>query len=132
MDILSVIGVLLGFSAIIGGNLMAGGEIGSLVNVHAFVIVVGGTLGATLLQFPPKVFFRSLRIFVWIFRPEKQQLHKQVDRIVGWSTLARKEGLLGLKGHRSVGGIRFSIYNAVSLEDIQKTIDFMDKFRKSA
>jgi phosphoserine aminotransferase len=45
---------------------------------------------------------------------------------------AKKEGLVGLKGHRSVGGIRFSIYNAVSLEDIQKTVAFMDKFRKSA
>ncbi len=39
---------------------------------------------------------------------------------------AKKAGLLGLKGHRSVGGIRFSIYNAVSLEDIQKTVAFMD------
>ncbi len=45
---------------------------------------------------------------------------------------AKKEGLLGLKGHRSVGGIRFSIYNAVSLEEIQKTVDFMDRFHKSA
>ncbi|MDD5288375.1 MAG: 3-phosphoserine/phosphohydroxythreonine transaminase [Dehalococcoidales bacterium] len=45
---------------------------------------------------------------------------------------AKKEGLVGLKGHRSVGGIRFSIYNAVSLEDIQKTVDFMGKFRKTA
>ncbi len=45
---------------------------------------------------------------------------------------AKREGLLGLKGHRSVGGIRFSIYNAVSLEDVQKTVDFMAKFRKSA
>jgi phosphoserine aminotransferase len=45
---------------------------------------------------------------------------------------AKKEGLLGLKGHRSVGGIRFSIYNAVSLEEIQKTVDFMVRFRKSA
>ncbi len=45
---------------------------------------------------------------------------------------AKKEGLLGMKGHRSVGGIRFSIYNAVSLEDIQKTVDFMNRFRKSA
>lgn len=44
---------------------------------------------------------------------------------------AKKEGLIGLKGHRSVGGIRFSIYNAVSLEDIQKTVDFMNRFRKS-
>ncbi len=45
---------------------------------------------------------------------------------------AKNEGLLGLKGHRSVGGIRFSIYNAVSLEDIQKTVDFMERFQKSA
>jgi phosphoserine aminotransferase len=45
---------------------------------------------------------------------------------------AEEEGLLGIKGHRSVGGIRFSIYNAVSLEDVQKTVDFMGKFRKSA
>lgn len=44
---------------------------------------------------------------------------------------AKKEGLLGLKGHRSVGGIRFSIYNAVSFEDIQKTVDFMNRFRKA-
>ncbi|MFH0769541.1 MAG: 3-phosphoserine/phosphohydroxythreonine transaminase [Chloroflexota bacterium] len=45
---------------------------------------------------------------------------------------AKKEGLLGLKGHRSVGGIRLSIYNAVTLEDVQKAVDFMGKFRKSA
>ncbi|MBI2858235.1 MAG: 3-phosphoserine/phosphohydroxythreonine transaminase [Chloroflexi bacterium] len=45
---------------------------------------------------------------------------------------AKKEGLLGIKGHRSVGGIRFSIYNAVSMEDVQKAADFMARFRKSA
>lgn len=45
---------------------------------------------------------------------------------------AKKEGLIGLKGHRSVGGIRFSIYNAVSLDDIKKTVDFMESFRKTA
>ncbi len=47
-------------------------------------------------------------------------------------TEAKKEGLLGIKGHRSVGGIRFSIYNAVSLEDVQNAVEFMDKFRKTA
>lgn len=97
MDILSIIGVLLGFTAIIGGNLMAGGDIGALVNVDAFFIVVGGTLGATLLQFPPRTFLRSLKILIWIVHPEKQQLSKQIEKIVRWSTLARKEGLLGLE-----------------------------------
>jgi len=97
MDILSIIGVLVGFSAIIGGNLMAGGELDSLVNFHAFVIVIGGTLGATMLQFPPKVFFRCLSIIIWIVKPEKLQMNKQIEKIVRWSTIARKEGLLGLE-----------------------------------
>lgn len=97
MDFLSIAGVLLGFSAIIGGNLLAGGEIGSLVNFHAFVIVLGGTLGATLLQFPPKVFLRSMCILIWIFKPQNLHMEKQIDKVVSWSTLARKEGLLGLE-----------------------------------
>jgi phosphoserine aminotransferase len=45
---------------------------------------------------------------------------------------SKKAGLIGLKGHRSVGGIRFSIYNAVTLEDIRKTVDFMDRFHKAS
>lgn len=97
MDILSIIGVLVGFSAIIGGNLLGGGEIASLVNFHAFVIVVGGTLGATLLQFPPRVFFRGMRILIWIFKPQNFHLKLQINKIVRWSSLARKEGLLGLE-----------------------------------
>jgi chemotaxis protein MotA len=97
MDILSIVGVVLGFSAIIGGNSLGGGDIGSLVNLHAFIIVAGGTLGATLLQFPPKVFLRSLHILIWIFKPQNLQLKLQIDKIVRWSTLARKEGLLGLE-----------------------------------
>jgi phosphoserine aminotransferase len=44
---------------------------------------------------------------------------------------ARKAGMVGLKGHRSTGGIRASIYNAVSLEDVQSLVSFMDAFAKS-
>ena len=43
---------------------------------------------------------------------------------------ALQEGMLGLKGHRSVGGIRASIYNAVPLEAVEKLVDFMKKFEK--
>ncbi|WP_445367736.1 motility-associated protein [Methylomonas sp. BW4-1] len=96
MDILSILGVLIGFSAIIGGNLMGGGELGSLINFHAFIIVVGGTLGATLLQFPPKVFLRSLRILSWIFVPQNLQLKKQIDKIVRWSFSGAQGGLAGV------------------------------------
>ena len=44
---------------------------------------------------------------------------------------AEQNGLLALKGHRSVGGIRASIYNACSLDSVNALIDFMKDFRNS-
>ena len=41
---------------------------------------------------------------------------------------AKKEGFDGLKGHRSVGGCRASVYNAMPVEGIRKLVDFMKKF----
>ena len=44
---------------------------------------------------------------------------------------ANKAGLLNLKGHRSVGGMRASIYNATPIEAVNDLIDFMDDFEKN-
>ncbi len=44
---------------------------------------------------------------------------------------AKNAGIVQVKGYRTVGGIRLSAYNAVSLQDVQTTIQFMDEFRKS-
>ncbi|MCI5472874.1 MAG: 3-phosphoserine/phosphohydroxythreonine aminotransferase, partial [Spirochaetia bacterium] len=41
---------------------------------------------------------------------------------------AEKAGLVNLKGHRLVGGMRASIYNAMPVEGVQALIDFMKKF----
>ena len=43
---------------------------------------------------------------------------------------ANKAGLVGLKGHRLVGGIRASIYNAVPVEGVEKLTDFMRRFQQ--
>ena len=43
---------------------------------------------------------------------------------------AKKEGLVQLKGHRTVGGMRASIYNAMPYEGVQKLVEFMDRFEK--
>ncbi|ESU32494.1 hypothetical protein G3A_10920 [Bacillus sp. 17376] len=42
---------------------------------------------------------------------------------------AEESGFIGLAGHRSVGGCRASIYNAVPLENVEKLSDFMNVFR---
>jgi len=44
---------------------------------------------------------------------------------------AKKAGFVGIKGHRSVGGIRVSLYNAMPLEGAEKVADFMRGFMKA-
>lgn len=44
---------------------------------------------------------------------------------------AKAAGFIGLKGHRSVGGLRASIYNAMPLEGVEKLAEFMESFRKA-
>ena len=44
---------------------------------------------------------------------------------------AKEVGLVGLKGHRSVGGIRASIYNAMPMKGIENLVDFMNSFESS-
>lgn len=97
MDILSITGVLVGIGAILLGIVLDGGDISSLVNAPALIIVFGGTFGATLLQFPPAIFVRSMKMFSWILIPKEVDLSAQIDKVIYWSHLARKEGLLGLE-----------------------------------
>lgn len=44
---------------------------------------------------------------------------------------AKKRKMLGLKGHRSVGGIRASVYNACPLESVKSLAEFMEEFYKA-
>ncbi|HET6824138.1 MAG TPA: 3-phosphoserine/phosphohydroxythreonine transaminase, partial [Anaerolineales bacterium] len=43
---------------------------------------------------------------------------------------AKKNDLIGLKGHRSVGGIRASIYNAMTVEGTEALVQFMKEFQR--
>ena len=97
MDILSIAGILVGVGAILLGIVLDGGDISSLLNVPALIIVFGGTLGATLLQFPPVIFVRSMKMLSWVLIPKKTNLSAQIDKVIYWSHLARKDGLLGLE-----------------------------------
>ena len=97
MDVLSIIGIALCFMAIVGGNFLEGGEFSSLINVPAAVLVIGGTIGAGLLQMPLAGLRRAWEMLSWVFVPPSQQFANGVDRVVRWATTARREGLLGLE-----------------------------------
>ncbi|MCC6207667.1 MAG: flagellar motor protein [Gammaproteobacteria bacterium] len=97
MDILSIAGIALAFIAILGGNALEGGHLSSLMQLTAFIIVFGGTLGAVLIQTPLNIFMRSLKTVMWVIFPPKVAAAEAVQKIVNWSNIARKEGLLGLE-----------------------------------
>ncbi len=97
MDVLSLIGIILAFVAIVGGNFLEGGSIYALLNGPAALIVIGGTLAAALLQTPLSAFARSLVIIRWIIFPPRIDLARGIDNVVTWSLIARKDGLLGLE-----------------------------------
>ena len=97
MDILSFVGVAIAFAAILGGNWLEGGHLDTLANGPAMLIVVGGSIGAVLLQTPLQVFLRSMRMLGMVFLPPRRALEETIVRIVEWSRVARKDGLLGLE-----------------------------------
>ena len=97
MDKISIAGLLLGLVAIIGGQILEGGHVGSLVQPTALLIVLGGTLGAVLLQSPFHVFKRGLKMTKWVWVPPVIEQKRTIDQILNWSQLSRREGLLALE-----------------------------------
>lgn len=97
MDILTLLGLILGFGAVLGGQYLEGGSAATLVNGPAALIVLGGTMGAVMLQSPLLTFVRSIRLFGWVFRAPRLHSDEAIEKIISWSNIARKEGLLGLE-----------------------------------
>lgn len=97
MDIVSILGITLAFAAILGGQLLEGGHAGSLLQLTAFIIVMGGTIGAIMLQSSAKIFFQGMKLIKWIIYPPNAVPHDLINQVLGWSGIARKGGLLALE-----------------------------------
>lgn len=96
-DLLSVGGIAVAVCAVLLGQRLEGGQIGALVNGPAILIVVGGSIGATMLQSPWPVFLRGMTMLGWVFRPPAAQPREMMKQILRWTNIARREGLLGLE-----------------------------------
>ncbi|MCG8432807.1 MAG: flagellar motor protein [Gammaproteobacteria bacterium] len=97
MDLLSIVGLGLALAAVIGGSILKGSGVKALVSGAAFVIVLVGTVAAIFVQTPGVTMKRALRIIPWLFIPPKQDPKKLISKIIEWSNVARKQGLLGLE-----------------------------------
>ena len=97
MDKISVLGLLIGVAAIIGGQILEGGHIGSLSQPTALIIVLGGTMGAVMLQSPYATFMRGMRMVRWVWYPPVVDYQQVIKQVSTWSHISRREGLLALE-----------------------------------
>jgi len=97
VDKISLAGLAISLVAIIGGQYFEGGHVGSLVQPTALLIVLGGTLGAVLLQSPIHIFKRGVLMAKWVWVPPVIEQKRQIEQILTWSQLSRREGLLALE-----------------------------------
>ena len=96
MDILSAIGFVLALVAVLVGAVLKGAGIHALLSAAAFMIVVVGTFASIFIQTPLAVFKHAMSRFSWVIKPPPLRAEELIKKIVEWSTIARKQGLLGL------------------------------------
>ena len=68
---------------------------------------------------------RSIMNVCFVMKPEYKELEKE------FIDFASTKGIVGIKGHRSVGGFRASIYNAMPMSSVQVLIDAMKEFENN-
>jgi chemotaxis protein MotA len=97
MDILSVVGFILALVAVLVGAILKGAGIKALLSAAAFMIVFVGTVASIFIQTPLPVFKLAMNRVSWIFKPPQMQAEALIQKIIEWSNIARKQGLLGLE-----------------------------------
>ena len=78
--------------------MLEGGSVGSLSQPTALLIVLGGTVGAVMLQSPYATFVRGIKMVRWIWYPPVVNYQQLIKQVSGWSQVSRREGLLALEG----------------------------------
>ncbi len=114
MDKLSLLGLIVGFTAIIGGFGLHGGTLDTLFDLPALIIVLGGTLGAVLFQTPLPQFTTGIQMLAWVFKAQYMPLNATVERLISWGTAARANGFLSLEAEAIQESDPF-MHNALNL-----------------
>lgn len=97
MDRATILGLLLAGTALIGGQLLEGGSLGTILQVTAMIIVFGGTFGAVFISFPRAQLRQALQESFQIFREPEDDGPACLARIIEFAYRGRREGMLSLE-----------------------------------
>jgi chemotaxis protein MotA len=97
MDILALLGLIIGLGAIVAGNIVEGGTTSHLVQVAAALIVFGGTFGAIVLSYPLRDLHSALAALTLVFNHTKADPNNIIEDSVNILVQARRSGLVALQ-----------------------------------
>ncbi|HMF53842.1 MAG TPA: flagellar motor protein [Edaphobacter sp.] len=96
MDIASIGGIALALIGILAGMMVEGGSISQITQPTAAMIVIGGTAGAVMLQFPMNIFLAALKQVMRIFISSRTDEEAILNQLVKFANKARKSGIVSL------------------------------------
>ncbi|MEM2143614.1 MAG: motility-associated protein, partial [Candidatus Thorarchaeota archaeon] len=93
----TIVGLILGFGAMMVSNILEGGSPASLINLPGAVIVFGGTIGVAFVAFPPRTILGLPKTIMQIFKHKLPDPVQLISLIVELADKARRQGLLSLE-----------------------------------
>lgn len=97
MDIVTIAGLVMGFGFVMVGALLEGLHLDALFGPTALLIVLGGTIGATVMSHSKKDFTHLGPALKWTFVPPKMDFEGTADYLVAIAERVRKNGILSLQ-----------------------------------
>ncbi len=130
LDIATIAGLIAAFACVILGTILSGGVLASYWNLPSVVIVLGGTLGATIMSYPLNVTIVVLsKAAIKAFKIQKIDYLKTIDKIIDLAFIARKDGLLSIEKklpELNDGFLQKGLQLAVDGLDSNKIIEIME------
>jgi chemotaxis protein MotA len=97
MDITTIVGLILGVTALVGGFVLEGGHATALLSPTAAIIVFGGTFGAVALATPAEQLKKIPQVLKIAFTYKPKDPMETIEELVSLATTARREGILALE-----------------------------------
>ncbi|MDX1982389.1 MAG: flagellar motor protein [Bryobacteraceae bacterium] len=128
-DLASIAGLMLAAVAILGGLLLEGGSILDIAQYTAAIIVLGGTIGATMLNAPLSTFLGAFKQLQTVFFESPHSPSVVIEQLIEYATQARKGGIASLE--QEAAGIadpflRKALTLAVDGTDLQELRKMME------
>jgi len=129
LDFATLGGLVVGIGGIVGGLILEGGSVREIAAPTALLIVLGGTLGAVMISTPLSALSGGMRSLASVFYEKSQDPDVLIDKLVDYSSKARKNGIVSLEQVASEAPdpfLRKALNLAVDGTDLQELRNMME------